>query len=1466
MSRLPSEPTVCRGLFRNLISIALLASLGPVSLHAEQPARNLLGAQSLELWEVLPREAQLWQINEGLIAGGSLTENVPHNSFLATKGSYQNFDLRLQIRLSGTEGFINSGIQVRSIRVPGSHEMEGYQVDVGKGWWGKLYDESRRRKVIAEPSDPAAVARAVREGDWNEFRILAEGPRIRSWINGVPTFDYTEADPQVPLDGRIGIQIHGGGQARVEVKEISIRELPATPGAPTWQASRRAPAGAGSPAKMRRVVPPRAVHDKVRVQLAAEAPILSAQEELAGFQVPEGFEVELVAAEAEGIGKFIAVAFDARGRMWTMTALEYPVDANENAEASRQLFARGGRDKVLVFDQPYGPGPAPPRVFADGLAMPLGILPHRDGVYVQYGPDIRFYRDTNGDGKSDAHEVILTGFGTQDSHLFPHQFTRVPGGWILTAQGLFNYSTVRRPDGQPFEYGAAEVAFNQCKLARFAHDGSEFEALTAGPNNIWGLTISREGETWLQEANDLGYPIIPYEPGGHYQTGSKDRLRPYQPQMPAPLAPPQMGGTGLSGLALADDRDGWPAPWGLAGAQPGDPRMFYVANPIIGRIQVIQAMPENGRYRYAKGPDFLTSADTRFRPVAIQFGPDGCLYVTDWYNKIISHNEVPRNHPERDKLRGRIWRIRHTSQPRMVPLDLTTLSAQELLAQLGAPNARIADLAWQEIIDRGATQLVPELARRCADAGAPIDQRLGALWAHEGLATVPRPLLVQLAGDPSPNLRREAVRIAAAQPRPEDDFLAVAEPRVDDPHYRVRAALGDALRRVPVSSPRGIALMLQLGGAELPGNSWEAYDRRFERYLARWAMEGHGEAVAQFLGSPEGKAFPLENRILAVQALSGRAAAVGLATMVPELNRALSEEELRTLAGQIDEPLVAEALEQALNLASSRRPTLRSLLALRTGIDLSGLRPAVTRAAESLWQEDGSTAGRELALELAGAFKLQRLEPQIAELARAEGTAPRLKLAGLRALREMGVSRADPLVQLVTAADVDRPVRIAALEALAESTDPEVLRATVKLLPGLDYRDRPAVLGRMASRREGSLALLEAVAAGDLEPDLIPVAALDQMRLLLPGRADLEQLWRSVEGRAQHLLRLDGGPHDFVQDPVTLRGPFTVEAWVRLDPGITHADGILGRPGVLDLNFHDARFRVWVAQKKLDIVVARGQITPDTWRHFAVTRDAAGVFRLYVNGELDAQSEPAVRDDFPGLQIGRTSPAAGTQGQIAEFRIWNVARSAEDLRDTFDRSFVGDTLPAGLVHYRAGKEWGRLSGGARVEPTLDGPALLTAAEAHAQLAKFAQYRALAQQPGDGERGRALFTTHCATCHALAAAGGNIGPALDGVGLNGVEALLRNTLTPSAAMEGGYRNFQVLTSDGRIVQGLLVSEDAEALVLRQPNTADQRVPRTLVERAGFTASSVMPTGLLEALPPEQVRDLFTFLLSQKQGQP
>jgi hypothetical protein len=194
---------------------------------------SLFDGRSLDGWE---GDAQWWRVQDGALTGGSTTEKIPRNFFLASTRSFQNFELKLKVKVTGDHatGLINSGIQIRSMRVPGRPAMSGYQVDAGEKYWGDLYDEHRRDKPLTKAIDSAATLAAVRPTGWNDYVIRAEGPRIRSWINGVLSHDYTETDPTIAADGKLGIQIHSGGIALVQVKDVTIEELPATPGAPTW--------------------------------------------------------------------------------------------------------------------------------------------------------------------------------------------------------------------------------------------------------------------------------------------------------------------------------------------------------------------------------------------------------------------------------------------------------------------------------------------------------------------------------------------------------------------------------------------------------------------------------------------------------------------------------------------------------------------------------------------------------------------------------------------------------------------------------------------------------------------------------------------------------------------------------------------------------------------------------------------------------------------------------------------------------------------------------------------------------------------------------------------------------------------------------------------------------------------------------------------------------------------------------
>jgi hypothetical protein len=204
----------------SLISFALFGcGEGPV----DSPV-SLFDGQSLSGWQ--GDTLDTWRVEDGMIVGGSLVETVPNNEFLVTDRSYENFILTLKIKLTGDEGFINSGVQFHSKRLTNpAYEMEGYQADWGGGYWASLYDESRRNLTLSAP-DSTQVMKWVNLDDWNDYKVHAENGRIQLFINGHQTVDYTEEDKSISQSGLIGLQIHGGGKAQVAFKDIFIEELP----------------------------------------------------------------------------------------------------------------------------------------------------------------------------------------------------------------------------------------------------------------------------------------------------------------------------------------------------------------------------------------------------------------------------------------------------------------------------------------------------------------------------------------------------------------------------------------------------------------------------------------------------------------------------------------------------------------------------------------------------------------------------------------------------------------------------------------------------------------------------------------------------------------------------------------------------------------------------------------------------------------------------------------------------------------------------------------------------------------------------------------------------------------------------------------------------------------------------------------------------------------------------------------
>ncbi len=1463
---------------KRLIVVAVLVFT--TLLHAEPPppagkTKSLFDGKTFDGWE---GNTKIWRIEDGAITGGSLTEHVKDNDFLASVKDYGNFIVRFKIKLTGREGFINSGFQIRSQRVPNNHEMIGYQCDWGEPtWYGAIYDESRRNKVMAE-SDMKALRPVIKKDDWNEYVIRADGRRIQTWVNGVQAVDFTEADEKIVQTGKFGLQVHGGGKALVQFKDITIEELP-----PTEKVI-----GAPEPGKGARASP------------------LTPEDQRASFTLPPGFEIELVASEdpANGIGKFVPIAFDQKGALWTTTALEYPVDGNENPAAADALYASKAKDKVLVFDRdPKSPTglASKPRVFAEGLAIPLGVLPYKNGCYVQHGHDIAFLEDTDADGKADKRTVILTGFGVQDSHLFPHQFLRAPGGWIWMAQGAFNYGKVSRPGDEK-----NAVQFDQTRMAKFRPDGSGFDITSNGPCNIWGLVLNGEGEAFIQEANDFGYPVMPFHEYANYPGCSDRQWKSYAPEFPGTPGIP-MGGTGLSGLALLDE--GWAAllrksvvpPEAASAATAGgttDSRTqtVLIANPITNRIQTIVMHRDGPRWRLDAPVDFLRTSDEWFRPVAITTGPDGCLYIVDWYNKIISHNEVPRNHPERDKTRGRIWRVKATAQTPFEVPDFTKLTGDQLLAKLGGPSLAQSHLAWQTLADRKGDSVLEKLRAVVSDEKASEARRIQALWTLEESGKQPQhgnsalefSAMHPLFSAKSANLRREAAR-----------FLSTNRPSVVDGKGVVQSLsalktlAADTVSEVRSQAIRSTAQYIEL--CEVSSNSEvafkglqeaflsllapslsplaeplapstqkgkpikvrEAYEREFERYLVRMFLEKRPDFVAKFLESDDAKKLPVESRLLATLALESKASAARVAQLLPKLMRAPGQEEVLRLAQFPGEPGVGEALRAVLSNPQTRVAALDALLAVRTKLDAAELTPILTDAAMRLFA-GSDLSGIPLGIRLAGSFQLMGVERQLVLIVK--DFEPSVALPALRALAEMNSGQAELFAKLATTAP-DAAVRDEALTTLAASRAADAPARVLGIFPQLTASQRRNVLGRLAASKAGAQAVVAALKSGALAKTELDGPTVDKLQAVLPGDVDLAALMQELGTLFRPVLTLNGSEEAWTQTALTLDGPCTIETWLLLDPQgrkIGNADSILGAPGQIDLNFYGGKFRVYGFAAG-DVAVAKKPAMPGLWTHVAATRDAAGIWKLYIDGELDATGTNPAPQKIENARLAWSSAAGGTAGMFAEHRIWNRERTAEEIRAASDRSLPANT--AGLVFTSAAGDWAKLQAGAKITKTSDFPPILDATEAAALDAKYAKFRHLAEKPGDAAKGK-LSAALCTACHLMGPTGGNIGPNLSGVGAMGTESILRNILQPNAAMENGYRIYRVELKSGDLVDALFVSEDKDAVVVRAPGAEDRRIPKGEIRDAKYLRRSLMPEGLLDACTPEQVSDLFAYLRTLK----
>lgn len=508
-------------------------------------------------------------------------------------------------------------------------------------------------------------------------------------------------------------------------------------------------------------------------------PPRSPAEEQSSFRLPPGFRITCFACEPE-IHKPLNMAFDLRGRLWLTETVEYPYPAPAD---------RPGRDRVVILEDTDGDGVSDrTTIFAEGLNIPIGIQPYGRGAIVFTIPNIVYLEDTDGDGRADRRTKILGPFDySRDTHGLNNSFRRSFDGWIYACHGFANQSRVGGKDGHT-------VTLVSGNVYRFRPDGSRIEIVSIGQVNPFGMTVDPWGDLFTADCHSK--PLTHIIPGACYPSFG----RPHNGLGFAPeLMSHSHGSTAIAGVARVE----------LRRADSPYQGTLVSGNVMTSRINHNRITYHGATATAHELPDFVTTSDPWFRPVDLRFGPDGALYVADFYNRIIGHYEVPLDHPGRDRFRGRIWRITfpvgsdsHTQQARPAVPTPQSPSLESLLALTDHPQTEVRLLALHELVDRHGAEVLEPLRRRWSTATSR--QRVCFVWAELRLgAKEPPSLLPRALHDADPLVRYHAWKVVRERSAPPPDFetLFSAALLEDAPRVKKAAALAGVRHPLPALAP-----------------------------------------------------------------------------------------------------------------------------------------------------------------------------------------------------------------------------------------------------------------------------------------------------------------------------------------------------------------------------------------------------------------------------------------------------------------------------------------------------------------------------------------------------------------------------------------------------------------------------------------------------------------------------------------
>lgn len=1121
-------------------------------------------------------------------------------------------------------------------------------------------------------------------------------------------------------------------------------------------------------------------------------------QERAGFKLPPGFEIQLVASEPQ-IGKPLNLAFDAKGRLWVTSTVEYPWPVKNGTK---------GRDTIVVLGDIGEDGKArSTTVFADGLNIPIGLYPYRNGVIAHSIPDISYFEDSDGDGKADKRTKLYGDVGTDDTHGMVNAFRRGPDGWLYACHGFKNRSTLRGSDGQA-------ITLNSGNTFRMRVDGSHVGHYTLGQVNPFGMAFDDYGNLYSSDCHTR--PVYQLMHDGRYPTHftnavSDDGLG-FVPEMMEHMH----GSTGLCGLA-----------WWQGDSFPKEyADNLFVCNVVTSRVNRDTLATTGSSRRCVEASDFVTCDDPWFRPVDLQVGPDGALYIADFYNRIIGHYEVDLKHPGRDRERGRIWRIVWKgagAKPATAP-DLSSADAAALIAALGAANPTVRRLAMDQLSDRIGKAAVPALTAMLATSTNP-PQRFHGWWALHRLDALDADALAKAAGDAAPQARYAAMNILAERAGdPASLLAALVVPALGDADAFVRRGAADALGRHP--DPAWVKPLLAALKAAPAADGHLAYKLRqaLRNQLFHPGVVLADAQAALGLGADDLRALA----DLATAASSPAAAGLLLARLAAERDDT--------------ERVVRYARHAARNLVPERLGELTATLRKRDDLPV-GARTTLFTALKDAYAQRGLPLddalrgwGGDLAVaQLADVDPANLAWSALPVPGAATSPSPwtvqeRAADDGVKSPYLSSLPKGEKLTGILRSRAFAAPARLTFFVAghngppgnkdagrnhirLRDAVSGELL---MEADPPRDDTARQIVwdLAKAAGHRV-VIDLIDGdardgyawLAVGRFEPAIVPV---EIPRTDLRQAADLARDAR-VAAAAPSLLRL------------------LAAANVDADTRVAAADAL----ATIDADAHLPALLAIIADTTTDTGV-RGRIAAIVGRLDRPAGDAALAGALKTGAwQLQVQIATALAGSPRGAGVLLDQVAAGS----APARLLLERAIAERVSTYAGMKERADKLTKGLPPVTAERE--------------------------ALIAQRAEHFRTAKLPADAvERGGALFATTCGICHRLGGKGALIGPQLDGIGVRGAERLLEDILDPNRNVDRAFRQSVITLKDGQLVLGMVRREEGETVVVADIAGKETSVAKANIASRSESTTSLMPEAFGQLIQPDDLDLLIAYLLKQR----